>query len=300
MSALNRSRSGSHAAPRHVRRHPSINEDDEGEGHTVSPHQSISGTIDLADAMEDVFTRKRTITQTVLVESISQTLSATHLRPSASVSQVDTRLSPNHSFGQSQTDDQDPHSPHHLSRQQSFSDARRAMQLAHPTSAPSRKDSSASSTSKSQPLLPPPAFLPPLPPLDGPSSISEAKSLPEDLKSAKSFVKESESRSVDRTPQSRAISRHASRYVLDERTGERHVRLRKTPHLPHFHSDPISCATMYWSKAPVHGYMPTRGFRATSVTVIDYTAWVFGGMDESGVWNDLYCFDLGSRVILFP
>ncbi len=295
MSASSQNRHAA-LASQHVRRHPSMSEDNEGERYVTSHRQSISGTIDLADAMGDSYSRKRTVTQTVLVESISQTLSQTHLSSPTSFQQVDTRLVPNHSAlnpGQNQPDDQSLHSPNHIHRQQSFSDARRAMQLAHPTPAPSRKDSSASAIPKPQP---PPAFLPPPPPPEEPSSSSDAKNPPEELKSFKSFVKESESKSIDKTPQSRAVSRHASRYVLDERTGERHVRLRRTPHLPHFHSDPISCATMYWSKAPVHGYIPTRGFRASTVTVIDCTAWVFGGMDESGVWNDIYCFDLGSWV----
>jgi len=26
-------------------------------------------------------------------------------------------------------------------------------------------------------------------------------------------------------------------------------------------------------------------------------AWIFGGMDESGVWNDVHCFNLDIHVI---
>ncbi|KAF8339867.1 uncharacterized protein EI90DRAFT_3038058 [Cantharellus anzutake] len=291
-SSSARARSGSHAV-RHVQRHPSINEDDEAGG---SGTQLLSGTIDLADAMGDAYPRKRMVPQMPMhalsVESTPKTVPSATNSASLVAPQVEAHSSSSLSIsdsGQHRVDDQ---SSHILSRPQSFSEARRAMQLAHPMPTPSRKNSSGSTAPKPQPPLPPPAFLPPPPPPEEPPSSTAGIISPSELKPTKSFPKDADSRSGDRTPHSRAISRHTSRNPLDEKTAERHIRIRKTPHLPHFHSDPISCATMYWSKAPVHGHMPTRGFRASTVTVIDSIAWIFGGMDESGVWNDIYSFDL--------
>ncbi|KAG8843207.1 hypothetical protein FRB96_004234 [Tulasnella sp. 330] len=70
-------------------------------------------------------------------------------------------------------------------------------------------------------------------------------------------------------------------------------RFRHTPHLPQSSSaERVPSAMMHWSKAPVHGHLPTRNMRAHTVTVVDHIAWVFGGCDEKGCWRDVWCFDI--------
>ncbi|KAF9508809.1 hypothetical protein BS47DRAFT_1302329 [Hydnum rufescens UP504] len=70
------------------------------------------------------------------------------------------------------------------------------------------------------------------------------------------------------------------------------TRWRNTPHLPNFQAPPVSAALMHWSRAPVHGALPMRNFRAHSVSLVDGVAWLFGGTDENGCWNNVYCLDL--------
>ncbi|KAH7910001.1 hypothetical protein BJ138DRAFT_1009756 [Hygrophoropsis aurantiaca] len=72
----------------------------------------------------------------------------------------------------------------------------------------------------------------------------------------------------------------------------REQRIRVTPRLPHADDVELAPATnMYWSKAPVHGTLPMRSMRAHTVTLVDSTAWLFGGCDDKGCWKDVYCFD---------
>ncbi|TBU39226.1 galactose oxidase [Dichomitus squalens] len=69
-------------------------------------------------------------------------------------------------------------------------------------------------------------------------------------------------------------------------------RIRNTPHLPHAKDVELTPATlMHWSRAPVYGAMPLHGSRAHSVTLIDSTAWMFGGCDERLCWRDVFCFN---------
>ncbi|KAJ3892793.1 galactose oxidase [Lentinula edodes] len=49
---------------------------------------------------------------------------------------------------------------------------------------------------------------------------------------------------------------------------------------------------MYWSRAPVYGACPTRTMRGHTVTLVDSTAWVFGGCDDKETARDIYCFDV--------
>lgn len=49
---------------------------------------------------------------------------------------------------------------------------------------------------------------------------------------------------------------------------------------------------MHWSRAPVYGYLPMHNMRAHSVTLVEQTAWVFGGCDERVCWGNLYSFDI--------
>ncbi|KAH9915345.1 uncharacterized protein B0H18DRAFT_1018353 [Fomitopsis serialis] len=69
-------------------------------------------------------------------------------------------------------------------------------------------------------------------------------------------------------------------------------RIRNTPHLPHAKDVEFAPATlMYWSRAPVYGFLPQHGVRAHSVTLVDNVAWLFGGCDEKGCWRDIYLFN---------
>ncbi|KIO21780.1 hypothetical protein M407DRAFT_57185, partial [Tulasnella calospora MUT 4182] len=54
----------------------------------------------------------------------------------------------------------------------------------------------------------------------------------------------------------------------------------------------VSAAQMQWSKAAVHGTLPTRSMRAHTVTIVDNIAWIFGWCDERGCWSDAWCFDI--------
>ena len=70
-------------------------------------------------------------------------------------------------------------------------------------------------------------------------------------------------------------------------------RIRATPRLPHSDDAPAPATAMYWSRAPDHGFLPMRAFRAHTVTLVDHMAWLFGGCDKKGCWRDIYCFDTG-------
>jgi len=54
---------------------------------------------------------------------------------------------------------------------------------------------------------------------------------------------------------------------------------------------------MYWSRAPVYGTIPPKFMRGHSVTLLDATAWVFGGCDDKELKEHvrdmkiIYCFD---------
>lgn len=78
------------------------------------------------------------------------------------------------------------------------------------------------------------------------------------------------------------------------------VRIRTTPHLPHMKDVPDAPPTlMHWSRAPVHGMLPMRNARAHTVTLVDNVAWLFGGCDEKGCWQDVYTFDTGEWLVYF-
>jgi Rab9 effector protein with kelch motifs len=66
------------------------------------------------------------------------------------------------------------------------------------------------------------------------------------------------------------------------------------PELPHDKdAKPVPSTVMYWSRAPVWGTVPMRTMRAHSVTLVDTTAWIFGGCDDKDGSKDIYCFDTG-------
>lgn len=67
---------------------------------------------------------------------------------------------------------------------------------------------------------------------------------------------------------------------------------RTLPQLPSASSvRPAPPPAMYWSKAPVHGSVPRRSFRAHTANLCDEVLWLFGGCDNRGCFRDLWCFD---------
>jgi hypothetical protein len=79
-----------------------------------------------------------------------------------------------------------------------------------------------------------------------------------------------------------------------EGSGSKH-KFRRYPHMPHdkdVSEVPATC--MYWYLAPVHGLLPSRGWRAHTVNVVDNVAWIFGGCDDRGGWQDVWLFDTGA------
>ncbi|KAG8908914.1 hypothetical protein FRB99_000017 [Tulasnella sp. 403] len=102
------------------------------------------------------------------------------------------------------------------------------------------------------------------------------------------------------TPKPSKDSQQASSRVAKEKTSgnpsqlghHQRIKFRHTPHLPHYEAERVPAAMMHWSKAPVHGALPTRSMRAHTVTMVDHMAWVFGGCDDRGCWRDVWCFDI--------
>ncbi|KAF7320925.1 hypothetical protein HMN09_00179200 [Mycena chlorophos] len=69
-------------------------------------------------------------------------------------------------------------------------------------------------------------------------------------------------------------------------------RVKSSPKLPHdVDAEPAPSTALYWSKAPVFGTMPVRLMRSHTVTLIDSTAWLFGGCDDKDCGRDVFCFD---------
>ncbi|KAF8637120.1 hypothetical protein AX17_003024 [Amanita inopinata Kibby_2008] len=70
-------------------------------------------------------------------------------------------------------------------------------------------------------------------------------------------------------------------------------RTRSNPRLPHDKdAEPAPSTAMHWSRAPVHGTLLMRAVRSHSVTLVDTTAWLFGGCDDHESARDIYCFDI--------
>jgi len=81
----------------------------------------------------------------------------------------------------------------------------------------------------------------------------------------------------------------------------RRAKIRNTPHLPSGPPMELAAPTlMYWSRAPVYGHLPSRSMRAHSVTLVDNTAWLFGGCDERGCARDVWCCDVGAQCFFTP
>ncbi|KIK65660.1 hypothetical protein GYMLUDRAFT_365124 [Collybiopsis luxurians FD-317 M1] len=79
--------------------------------------------------------------------------------------------------------------------------------------------------------------------------------------------------------------------------------VRSIPKLAHLHEKdvPVAPSTlMYWSRAPVYGHCPTRSMRGHTVTLVDSTAWVFGGCDDKETARDIYCFDVETMQWAHP
>ncbi|RDB15110.1 Tip elongation aberrant protein 1 [Hypsizygus marmoreus] len=73
-------------------------------------------------------------------------------------------------------------------------------------------------------------------------------------------------------------------------------RIQSIPSLPHDKQvEPAPSTAMYWSRAPVYGTIPQRTMRAHTTTLVDTTAWFFGGNDDKEIvkdMKDVYCFDI--------
>ncbi|GLB44605.1 putative kelch motif containing protein [Lyophyllum shimeji] len=73
-------------------------------------------------------------------------------------------------------------------------------------------------------------------------------------------------------------------------------RIKSIPTLPHDkNAEPVPSTAMHWSRAPVYGAVPQRAMRAHTMTLVDTTAWLFGGNDDKEVnkdMKDMYCFDV--------
>ncbi|EJD38298.1 hypothetical protein AURDEDRAFT_172681 [Auricularia subglabra TFB-10046 SS5] len=54
----------------------------------------------------------------------------------------------------------------------------------------------------------------------------------------------------------------------------------------------IHDTSMYCSRVRVHGLLPSRKFRAHTLTLFDSVAWVFSGCDEHGCSRDVYCLNI--------
>jgi len=61
---------------------------------------------------------------------------------------------------------------------------------------------------------------------------------------------------------------------------------------------PAPPPAMYWSKAPVHGSVPKRAFRAHTANLADEVLWLFGGCDSKGCFRELWCFDTGESATI--
>lgn len=78
-------------------------------------------------------------------------------------------------------------------------------------------------------------------------------------------------------------------------------RTRSTPRLPHDKDAQHAPSTaMHWSKAPVYGTLMNRTVRSHSVTLVDTTAWLFGGCDDHDSARDIYCFDIETMQWTHP
>jgi hypothetical protein len=78
------------------------------------------------------------------------------------------------------------------------------------------------------------------------------------------------------------------------------ARLRTVPKLPHDKdAKPAPSTVAYWSALPVHGLLPNHGMRAHTANLVDAVAWVFGGCDDKGCWNDVWCLDTGESCASF-
>lgn len=98
----------------------------------------------------------------------------------------------------------------------------------------------------------------------------------------------SEQRHGSSSRRDKTSSRHATKGDSGRASTQRLLK-------PNFPSAPVSPAPpplMYWSRAPVHGSVPKRSFRAHTATLCDDTMWLFGGCDSRGCFSSLWCFDV--------
>lgn len=73
---------------------------------------------------------------------------------------------------------------------------------------------------------------------------------------------------------------------------------RVGPQLPHaLDVRPAPPPAMYWSRVPVHGSVPKRSFRAHTANLSEEVLWLFGGCNDRGCFQDIWCFDTGTFLM---
>lgn len=265
---------------------------------------SDSSVIDFADALDNSAYRTRHVpTSYVLPPTSDSSSSISSMQPrrhpglggtesisSFSTSNTGQELYPLNTapFAQSTSTIATTMSTNTLQNQQSFSEARRAMQMGRLRDEPSQSSlrlsraSSQSAGSSITPAPPPNAPLPVPPALLTPNGSSPVSNPP--------------SRSVSRQPSRNVIPARQQSQQADtpESNSTPAHKFVTTPRLHGYNGEEISPALMHWTKLGTHGQTPTHGFRAHSVTLVEQTVWIFGGQDYSGCWDDVWCLDLGA------
>ncbi|KIY48537.1 galactose oxidase [Fistulina hepatica ATCC 64428] len=146
------------------------------------------------------------------------------------------------------------------------------------------------------------------------TSTSSAPSASNGVRSSSNSRKSSSSRSGRSTgdakrsaaPSATAATRGptANKENKPHRTGSSST-VHKVRSVPRFHLEedvePVASTLMYWSRAPMWGHLPIRTMRAHSVTLVDSTAWMFGGCDDrESTSKEVYCFDTDTMQWTHP
>lgn len=125
-------------------------------------------------------------------------------------------------------------------------------------------------------------------------SESAAPSKARSKSPASATARERRERDRDRKDAKAAKDKDSGDASVTEKGVPPKPRYREAPRIPSAREcDPAPATLMYWSKAPVYGFLPTHGLRAHTVTLVDSVAWIWGGCDEKGCWKDVWCFHTG-------
>ncbi|KAG5651412.1 hypothetical protein H0H81_008746 [Sphagnurus paluster] len=115
--------------------------------------------------------------------------------------------------------------------------------------------------------------------------------------SSSGSVKRTSSSSSTSGPSSSSKTRKpSSSSVPPSSSSSSFQRIKTIPTLPHDkNAEPVPSTAMHWSRAPTYGTVPQRTMRAHTMTLVENTAWLFGGNDDKEVnkdMRDMYCFDI--------